>query len=241
MKHVCAALLMLSVFFSATLLADEQSSTQKNVDPWRGLNEKTHAFNEFLDRNLLKPVAQGYQKITPAPLNKGITNFFNNLKEPITFANDLLQGKPKDSVVDLGRFTVNSTVGLLGFFDVATRLNWQRNKEDFGQTLGKWGVPSGPYLVLPFLGPSTLRDGVAKVPEYTTNLNPIVFATDSTAVLIGAGVISAIDTRADLLETEKILFGNRYTSMRDFYLQTREFDVKDGQIEDDFMSGDFDW
>ena len=213
---------------------------EKDPDPWRKFNEKMHGFNETLDKYILKPVAKGYKKITPEPLDKGITNFFSNLREPINFVNDLLQAKPGESVIDLGRFTVNSTVGLLGFFDVATGLEWHRNREDFGQTLGKWGVPSGPYIVIPFLGPSTVRDGLAKVPESFTNLNPIVAATDDTGVVVGSTVINIIDSRADLLELEKILFGNRYVAMRDVYLQTREFDVTDGNVEDDFMSDD-DW
>lgn len=227
---------LLFLSFSMNVLAKE-----KDTDPWRGLNEKTHNFNDYIDRNLLKPVAKGYKKITPEPLDKGITNFFNNLKEPINFVNDLLQAKPGEAVVDLGRFTVNSTLGLLGFFDIATRFEWHRNNEDLGQTLGKWGMPSGPYLVIPFLGPSTVRDGLVKIPESFTNLNPIQAATDDTGVVIASTVIDVIDSRADLLETEKMLFGDRYTAMRDFYLQMREYEVKDGKVEDEFMSEDLDW
>lgn len=214
---------------------------EKNVDPWEGFNRKSHAFNEFFDRNLLKPVAKGYQFITPEILNKGITNFFSNLKEPVRFVNDLLQAKPKESLVDLGRFTVNSTFGIVGFFDVATRLEWHENNEDLGQTLGKWGMPSGPYVVIPFLGPSTVRDGLVKIPESFSNLNPVQWTDPHLDLVIGTTVLSIIDARADLLETEKMLFGDRYSAMRDFYLQMREFEVKDGAVEDDFISDSDDW
>jgi phospholipid-binding lipoprotein MlaA len=214
---------------------------QKELDPWRGFNEKSHAFNEFFDRNLLKPVAKGYKFITPESLNKGITNVFNNLGEPVNFVNDLLQGKPKESLVDLGRFGVNSTFGILGLFDVATRIEWYRNTEDLGQTLAVWGVPSGPYIVIPLLGPSTVRDGLVKIPESFTNLNPIYWSDPHFDLVVGTTVLDIIDSRADLLETEKLLFGNRYQAMRDFYLQLREFDIKDGQVEDDFMSEVDDW
>jgi len=224
---------------SGMLLSSGLSFAQKDPDPWRGVNEKTHAFNEFFDRNLLKPVAKGYNYITPEPLNKGITNFFSNLGEPVVMVNDLLQGKGKDAAVDLGRFGINTTLGLLGFFDVATRMSLHKNNEDFGQTLGKWGVPSGPYVVIPFLGPSTVRDGLAKIPASFTNLNPIVLATDDPNVVIAATAIDLIDTRADLLKLEKMIIGDRYTGMRDIYLQLREYDVKDGQVEDDFMSEDW--
>lgn len=229
-------LFLLLACSSSTLLAE-----QKNVDPWEKFNRKSHAFNEFFDKNLLKPVAKGYQFITPEPLNKGITNFFSNLKEPINFLNDLLQAKPKESLVDLGRFTVNSTFGILGFFDIATKLEWHKNKEDLGQTLGKWGMPSGPYVVIPFLGPSTVRDGLIKIPESFSNLNPVQWTDPHIDLVIGTTVLSIIDSRADLLETEKMLFGDRYSSMRDFYLQMREFEVKDGAVEDDFISEDDDW
>ena len=225
---------------ASMLLCSTLSFAQKDPDPWRGLNEKTHAFNEFFDRNLLKPVAKGYNYITPEPLNKGITNFFSNLGEPVVMVNDLLQAKGKEAAVDLGRFGINTTLGLLGFFDVATRMSLHKNNEDFGQTLGKWGVPSGPYVVLPFLGPSTVRDGLAKIPASFTNLNPVVAATDDPNVAIAATVIDIIDTRADLLKVEKMIIGDRYTGMRDIFLQLREYDVKDGQVEDDFMS-DEDW
>ncbi len=228
--------LSILVCFSSLGFAEE-----KDPDPWRGFNEKVHNFNEFFDRNLLKPVAKGYKKVTPEIVDKGITNFFSNLREPVNFVNDLLQAKPKEAVVDFGRFGVNSTFGILGFFDVATKLNWQKNNEDLGQTLGKWGVPSGPYVVLPFLGPSTVRDALAKVPESFTNLNPVYWTDPHIDTVIAANVINIIDSRADLLATEQMLFGDRYPAIRDFFLQIRQFDVMDGDVEDDFMSDDDDW
>ncbi len=235
LKHLVNVLLC-----TGLLLSSGFSLAEKDADPWRKVNQKTYNFNEFFDRNLLKPVAKGYNFITPEPLNKGITNFFNNLSEPVVMVNDLLQAKAKDAAVDLGRFGINTTLGLLGFFDVATRMSLHKNNEDFGQTLGKWGMPSGPYVVIPILGPSTVRDSLAKVPAYFTNLNPAVAATDDPNVAITATAIDLIDTRADLLKVEKMIIGDRYTGMRDIYLQLREYGVKDGQVEDDFVSGE-DW
>lgn len=237
LNHLVMLFLLSSVSVSAF-------AAEKDPDPWRKMNEKTFAFNEFLDRHALKPVAIAYKKVTPEPLNKGITNFFHNLREPVTCINDLLQGKIKHSFVDVGRFGINTTIGLLGFVDVATRIDLRRNNEDFGQTLGKWGVSSGPYLVLPLLGPSTLRDGVVKIPESFSNLNPLYVASDNdTGVVVTSTIVNAIDTRADLLDTEKVLqqLGNRYTAMRDAYLSMREYDVKDGKVDDEMLNEDLDW
>ena len=236
LRLVTIFLLLLSC---SPLFAEERND--KDIDPWRPFNEKMQAFNDHLDNFLIKPAAKGYRFIVPKPLSKGISNLFSNLGEPINLVNNLLQGKPKDSLVDLGRFTVNSTFGVLGLFDVATRLEWHQNNEDFGQTLAVWGVPSGPFLVLPFFTQTSVRDGLARVPESFTNLNPIYWGDPHIDLVIGSIGLDVVDGRADLLETEKILFGNRYQALRDFYLQQRDFYIKDGNIEDDFMSDDDDW
>ncbi|MBS4050215.1 MAG: VacJ family lipoprotein, partial [Methylomonas sp.] len=144
---------------SQVAVTDVSAPVVTPVDPYEGFNRSMYGFNMGLDKYLLKPVADGYKFITPNFMQTGVTNFFNNLKGINVVLNDLLQGKFEQSASDLGRFTTNSTIGLLGLFDVATDLGLQQNVEDFGQTLAVWGVNQGPYLVLPVLGPTTLRDG----------------------------------------------------------------------------------
>jgi len=230
-----SCLLSLLLIMSSISLAET-----KNPDPWRGFNYKVFQFNEFFDKNILKPIAKGYKKVTPKIVNKGIVNFFSNLSEPRTFVNDLLQAKPKEAIVDFGRFGVNSTLGILGLFDVATKFNWHKNNEDLGQTLGKWGVPSGPFIVLPFLGPSTVRDSLSALPESYSDLNPLLWPDPHLDTIIGATAIRVVSIRAALLDSEALLIGDRYTALRDLSLQVREFSVKDGEVEDDFDS-DEDW
>jgi phospholipid-binding lipoprotein MlaA len=124
-----------------------------DYDPLEPLNRKVFWFNDHVDRYVLEPVAKGWDRIAPDPVERSVSNFFVNLRSPVVVGNDLLQGKVKDGASDLGRFAVNTTVGVVGFFDYATRLGLPKHVEDFGQTLGWWGVPAGPYLVLPLLGP----------------------------------------------------------------------------------------
>ncbi len=208
-----------------------------DVDPWEGWNRKVDAFNQFGDRWLIKPVAKAYDFVTPDVIDDGITNVFQNAREPITILNDLLQLKFKKAGVDTGRLLLNSTVGLFGFFDVAQHAGLQREVEDFGQTLGYWGVPSGPYLVLPFLGPSTVRDGFGMVPDVYAN--PITYIDhDPTRLSVVAGYF--VDLRADAFAAEELISGDRYLFLRDAYLQNREYLVNDGEVEmDDFGDEDF--
>ena len=145
--------LFLVMFFSAAVQAEEN-----NPDPWEGFNRSVFEFNEVLDRNVAKPLAQGYQYITPKPVDDSVTNFFSNLEDVLVIVNDVLQLKFGQALSDTGRVLINTTVGFFGLFDVASKIGLEKHNEDFGQTLGYWGVGSGPYLVLPVLGPSTLRD-----------------------------------------------------------------------------------
>ena len=146
---------LIFILFSSSLYAEDIN------DPFEDINRVTFEFNESLDRNFLKPVAQTYSK-APKPIKKSITNFFNNLEEVETTVNQVLQGKPKLALNDLTRFVINSTIGLGGFIDVATKMGLTRHEEDFDQTLALWGVPSGPYIMLPALGPSSLRDTLSR-------------------------------------------------------------------------------
>ena len=200
-------------------------------DPWEGVNRAIFRFNDTLDTYALKPVAQGYQKITPQFAQDGIHNFFQNIGDVGNLANDVLQAKPHAAGVDTARLIFNTTFGLLGFIDVGTRMGLQRNDEDFGQTLGYWGTPSGPYVILPFFGPSTVRDAFGKVPDSYTTAYPYMDDVAVRNVMLGVNVI---DTRASLLSAEKLINGDKYSFIRNAYLQNREFKVKDGKVVDDF-------
>jgi phospholipid-binding lipoprotein MlaA len=200
-------------------------------DPWESINRPIFRFNDLLDTYALKPLAQGYQAITPQFLEDGIHNMFRNVGDVGNLANDVLQAKPQAAGVDTARLMFNTTFGVLGFFDVGTKMGLQRNDEDFGQTLGYWGVRSGPYVMLPFFGPSTLRDAPSKyVDSYA---KPYRYMNDIPARNMAIGM-DVIDTRASLLSAEKLVSGDKYTFIRNAYLQNREFKVKDGKVEDDF-------
>ena len=201
------------------------------ADPWEGFNRKIFAFNDGFDRYLFLPIASAYRYIMPTPLDQGVTNFFTNFLMPITICNDLFQLKFRAFGSDLGRFAINSTVGVLGFIDVATRLGLEQRREDFGQTLGYWGMHSGPYLVLPFLGGRTVRDAFGMVPDWYLSLQA---AIDSNAVRYSLIAVDLVDTRADLIPAEQLITGDRYVFLRDAYLQQRKFLVSDGQVVDDF-------
>ncbi|AYF86269.1 MULTISPECIES: VacJ family lipoprotein [unclassified Pseudomonas] len=200
-------------------------------DPWEGFNRVMFRFNDTLDTYALKPVAKGYQTVTPQFLEDGIHNVFNNVGDVGNLANDLFQAKFHNAGVDTSRLVFNTTFGLLGFFDVATTMGLQRNDEDFGQTLGYWGVSSGPYLVIPFLGPSTVRDAGGKVPDSFLEPYPYIDHVPTRNV---TRAVDVVDTRASLLSAEKLITGDKYIFIRNAYLQNREFKVKDGEVEDDF-------
>ncbi|MFI8743916.1 VacJ family lipoprotein [Pseudomonas sp. NPDC077186] len=200
-------------------------------DPWEGFNRAMFRFNDTLDTYALKPVAQGYQAVTPQFLEDGVHNVFGNLGDVGNLANNLLQGKLHDAGVDTGRLIFNTTFGLLGFFDVATPMGLQKNDEDFGQTLGAWGLGSGPYLVIPFLGPSSVRDATGKLPDSFLEPYPYMGHVPTRNV---TRAVDVVDTRASLLSAEKLISGDKYIFIRNAYLQNREFKVQDGQVEDDF-------
>tara|TARA_A200000159_G_scaffold48655_1_gene44935 strand:- start:52 stop:708 length:657 start_codon:yes stop_codon:yes gene_type:complete len=201
-------------------------------DPFEDINRVTFEFNESLDRNFLKPVAQTYSK-APNPIKKGITNFFNNLEEVETTVNQVLQGKPKLALNDLTRFVINSTIGLGGFIDVATKMGLTRHEEDFDQTLALWGVPSGPYIMLPALGPSSLRDTLSR--PFSSFLSVTFHMTESDVNIALKG-IDALETRERLLEIESLIYGDRYDFVKDSYIQYLNYEVKDGvDVEDEFL------
>jgi len=206
---------------------------QKNKDPIEKFNRKIHRFNHVVDKKVFKPIAKRYLKHVPEKVRRGVRNFVANLREPTTIVNDLLQGKPDQAAQDTLRFVINSTFGLAGIFDVASHLQLPRNREDFGQTFGKWGVPSGPYLVLPFLGPSNLRDLSGLVPQYAyTDLSSSI---NSGGLVLGTRIAGIVDTRARLLPLDDVLESqlDPYVFIRESYKQTRIRDINDGQVEEE--------
>jgi phospholipid-binding lipoprotein MlaA len=200
-------------------------------DPWERFNRASFTFNDSLDRAILRPVTKGYVKVTPRFLRTGISNVLSNLDTVTTIVNGALQGKMKQAGLDSARLILNSTLGLGGLLDPASDAGLEKNDEDFGQTLGKWGVKSGPYLMLPVLGPSTLRDAFARIPDQFTH--PVNYLEDdSTRYLIRA--VDILDLRADLLSLDEQLARSydRYAFVRNAYLQRREFKVMDGDVAD---------
>lgn len=225
---------MLTRLFLLLLLAGLSSActtingpTDK-VDPFEGFNRSVYTFNDKLDRYVLKPTAEGYQYVTPDVVETGVTNFFSNLDDVLVLMNNLMQLKFENALSDFGRISWNTTVGMLGLIDVATHLDLPKHNEDFGQTLGYWGVGNGPYLVLPFFGPSTLRDGAGLAVDW--QLDPINLAEDEQTYW-SLVALDVIDTRAGLLRASAILDTaslDPYLFMREAYLQRRNNLVHDG-------------
>jgi len=218
-------LLMSLLLFSSFISSEEVS------DPFEDINRLTFEINETLDKVIAKPTANFYSKF-PTPIKKGVTNLFDNLEEINTSVNQALQGKPLTALNDISRFVINSTIGIGGIFDVATALGLKRHEEDFGQTLALWGVPAGPYIMLPVLGPHTLRDLFGR--PVSSFLSVTFHMTDSD-VNFGLNMIDALETRERLLEVESLLSGDKYYFVRDSYIQYLDYEIKDGvNVQDDF-------
>jgi phospholipid-binding lipoprotein MlaA len=218
---VAVGLIIIAVLTGCTTLKPGQADPR---DPYQPFNRSIYKFNTTFDHAILRPVARTYVKATPVPVRQSISNFMTNLDYPVTVVNDFLQGKVHDGFNDMARFLVNSIFGVGGLFDPATRTGLDKNDEDFGLTLGHWGVPTGPYVLLPFLGPSSLRDAPAKlVDEYTS---PRAYIADQwtrwSLFLVGK-----VDARADLLGTDKVIDSayDPYAFMRNAWLQHRYYEV----------------
>ena len=235
MKYFHQTLLM-AIFCVTGLVATAHADAAKDTDPNENLNRKTHAFNETLDKYIARPAAKVYTNTVPDPVERGVVNFFSNLDELTNIANSLLQAKFGQAANDTGRFLINSTLGIGGLFDVASRAGLPKGEgEDFGQTLGAWGVGEGPYLMLPLVGPSTLRDAPSKYID--SFANPVSELEDVSA-RNSLRLLGLVSTRAELLGLDDAISGDSYLFVRDVYLQRREYLVNDGAIEDDF--GDLD-
>ncbi len=219
-------------------------ATQTNKDPLEGLNRGVYKFNDVTDKVVLKPVATVYKTVTPSPIRKGFNNFFNNLGSLTTVLNDLLQLKFANAFTDSGRFIINSTFGLAGFIDVASMDKIPDHKEDFGQTLGHWGVGNGPYLVLPILGPSSLRDATGYALDSATT-DPLRYVHNIGEVRLHNQLRAAqiVDKRTELLDAKDIVDNaslDPYAFTRDAYLQRRASDVQDGLVPRELINGDDD-
>jgi len=199
-------------------------------DPFEDLNRDIFIFNEKLDEKLLKPAALTYRKVTPQFARTGVTNFFNNLEEIDTTINQVLQGEIKYAFNDAGRFVINSTIGLFGLIDVASKMGLEKHEEDFGQTLGVWGFNSGPYIMIPFLGPSNPRDLLSRpISSFLSG----TFAMEDNDVKITLVGIDALETRERLLDAETLIIGDKYIFVKDAYIQSREYEINNGSTEDD--------
>jgi phospholipid-binding lipoprotein MlaA len=221
-----AAPLVLASLLAAGCASSPGRTT--NNDPYEGFNRGVYKFNDTLDRAALKPIAKGYRKVTPGFVRTGIGNVLSNLEYPGTFVNQFLQGKWVLGFRDTGRFLLNSTLGVAGIFDVATPLGLEKNDEDFGQTLAFWGVSSGPFINLPLLGPSSVRDAPMRALDFLTN--PLQYADIPWEAEWGQRVIGVVHSRSELLPLDETLQRtyDPYAFIRDAWAQQREFNIFDG-------------
>jgi phospholipid-binding lipoprotein MlaA len=218
----------LLVLLFALVLSGCATTGSDPRDPWEGMNRKTYAFNDAIDKAVLKPVAVGYTKVLPGFAREGVSNFFENLEDIGTALNNVLQGKPGKGASDAARFVVNTVFGFFGLWDIATPLGLEKHYEDFGQTLGVWGLQSGPYLVLPLLGPSSMRDAPARFIDPSWYY-PQYISSDTLYWSIWS--LDKIRIRASVLQAESTLAAaslDDYTFIRDAWLQRRRSQVYDG-------------
>lgn len=234
--HYLKLLVVLAIVLVSGCAASSGLNSDSNpADPWESLNRKVYGLNKAIDKVIAKPITTGYKAITPDFVETGVTNIFQNLEDVPNSVNNLLQGKPTDSISDLARFIVNSTLGIVGLWDPASSMGLDKHDEDFGQTLAVWGVSSGPYVMLPILGPYTLRGtiGVVVDPEFGV-LNEI----DNVRTRNQIRLLKLIDRRAAFIALEEQLKSatDEYAFVREVYLQNRQFKIYDGDIpfDDDF-------
>ena len=230
MHYLYKAIILVMVVVLGACASTQQNERVARIDPLEPMNRTVFTFNENLDQYVVKPAAEAYKFVLPDTVRRGVTNFFSNIGDIFVAANNLLQAKPKEAASDIGRFLVNSTIGILGFFDVATDLGLDKHSEDFGQTLGVWGLSDGPYVVLPLFGPSTVRDTVGLAVDLKTDfvLNTNQLNSDER---VGVTAVKVLDKRANLLDAGQLLEDaafDKYSFLRDSYLQRRRNQVYDG-------------
>lgn len=237
-QRVLVSALLSSCFFIGDL-AYAENLNNENVykDVWERSNRRIYKFNSAVDGAVLKPVARVAKFVTPPLINRGVTNFFNNVGEISSFFNKIMQGKPRSAARGALRFLVNSTLGFFGLFDVASRIGLPYEYEDFDQTLAVWGVPRGPYVVLPFFGPSSVRGALSVIAN--TFMDPINFLPIDPLWMLGLRAVKVIDQRADLLALDSVLTGDEYEFFKNAYLQRRDDLIRDGAVEDTFLDDEF--
>lgn len=216
------------VLVCAALLLGGCATSGNPKDPIEGFNRAMYGINEAVDKVAIRPVARAYDFVLPSPVKRGVANVFGNIDDVFIGVNNLLQGKGKDGITDLGRFVLNSTIGIFGIFDIASNIGMEKHDEDFGQTFGRWGVGSGAYVVVPFFGPRTARDTVGLLLDIKAD--PIANINDvpSRNALLVTRIIS---DRATLLPADKVIEEaalDKYAYMRDGYLQRRRNLIHDG-------------
>ncbi|MFL2804698.1 MAG: VacJ family lipoprotein [Gammaproteobacteria bacterium] len=229
-------LFLILLLFSSNLTFS--NSEEVNNDPWENLNRKTHNFNMTLDDYVIRPIAETYDFIIPEFVQTGFSNVFDNLGAPVSAANNLIQFKPVGFITETSRFILNSTFGIFGLFDVASRLGIKERNEDFGQSLGHWGFASGPYLVIPFFGPSSARDGFSLAPDYYLRPDLVRFEDNKSDLALNG--LSVVNLRAGLLSISDLSGNDQYSFYRDAYLQRREYEINDGKIDDSLFDDEFD-
>ena len=212
------------MFAVSSVLAS--NAMAQTLDPWRVSNERIFNFNDFIDEIVVKPVARTYSLFVPRFGRQLIGNFFSNIDDINVFVNDLLQLKFDAAVSDCGRFLINSSIGLFGFFDVATGFELRKNEEDFGQTLAHWGVGTGPYVVLPVFGASNVRDSFGLVLD--TLFNPVQYQNEE-SLRITFWLLEELDARARVLALDELIVGDEYLFIREAYIQRRGFLISDGR------------
>ena len=223
---------------SLLLVGCASAPTANPKDPWEPMNRSIASFNDKIDDNVLKPVATGYRNVVPDLIQTGVRNVFNNFADMWSTVNNLLQLKPINTVESLGRVIVNTVFGIYGIFDVASYIKLERHPEDFGQTLGHWGVPNGPYLVLPLLGPSTLRDGASLPVDFAVSPTKLIGDIPTRNKVFALRLVSK---RAELLKSGNMLEQasiDKYSFTRDAYLQYRRSQIYDGNPPDEDDSND---
>ncbi|MDP1766574.1 MAG: VacJ family lipoprotein [Methylotenera sp.] len=238
----CYKTIVFSCLLTLSLLSG--CASQASKDPLEGFNRGIYKFNDVADKAVIKPVAKAYKAVAPTPIRTGFNNFFNNLGAITTVLNDLLQLKFANAFTDAGRFVINSTFGLAGFIDVAGMDKIPLRKEDFGQTLGHWGIGNGAYLVLPFIGPSSIRDTTGLVFD-TFTTDPITYPRNLGEIRLANQLRAAqfLDKRTELLTATDLVDEaslDPYAFTRDAYLQKRASLVQDGLVPQELINGDFD-
>jgi len=239
MARLFRAGLLLAAAATMGACASNTERSNPESDPWEPMNRGIYKFNNAVDTVIMRPIAIGYRAVMPTFAERGVTNFSKNLRTPSSALNNFLQGKPRRGLTDITRFLFNSTFGIGGLFDMASDSGLEVYEEDFGQTLAVWGVPDGPYVIIPMLGPFTLRDGVVLPVNIYTDL---LIHYDNSSVRDRLYALRVIDLRARLLTVDRLLEDSKdpYITIRESYLQNRLYQIHDGDPpEDDDFYDDF--